>query len=206
MRIIAGEHKGRRLLGPKGSVTRPITDRVKTALFSILGPAVEDAVVVDLFAGTGSIGLEALSRGARSCCFAERERTAIERLRSNIDLLGLGGRCRIWRGDVFARLRGWLGELAEPVDLAFVDPPYDLVAGPPWQAAGAKIFDPLAEKLAPQGRVVFRCRRNIPTPEALGLLCVRERRDYGRMSLLMLGRQGLTADAGQDQGQPGESQ
>ena len=205
MRIIAGEHKGRRLLGPKGCRTRPITDRVKTALFGILGPAVEDAVVVDLFAGTGSIGLEALSRGARSCCFAERDKTAIERLRSNIDLLGLGGRCRIWRGDVFARLRGWLDDLPEPVDLAFVDPPYDLVAGPAWQPAGAKIFDPLAEKLAPRGQVVFRCRRNIPTPEALGLLCVRERRDYGRMSLLMLGRRGLPADAGQDEARPGES-
>lgn len=206
MRIIAGEHRGRRLLGPKGCQTRPITDRVKTALFSMLGPGVEDAVVVDLFAGTGSIGLEALSRGARWCCFAERERTAIERLRSNIDLLGLGGRCRIWRGDVFARLRGWLDELAEPVDLAFVDPPYELVAGPAWQAAGEKIFDPLAEKLAPRGQVVFRCRRNIPTPEALGLLCVRERRDYGRMSLLMLGRQGPTAGGRPEQGRPGGSQ
>ena len=204
MRIIAGEHKGRRLLGPKGCGTRPITDRVKTALFSILGPAVEDAVVVDLFAGTGSIGLEALSRGARSCCFAERGRMALQRLRANIDLVGLGGRCRIWRGDVFAHLRGWLGELGGPVDLAFVDPPYDLVAGPRWQAANEKIFDPLAEKLAGQGLVVFRCRRNIPTPAAFGLLCVRERRDYGRMSLLLLGRQDSPAGGGQARARPGE--
>ncbi len=188
MRIIAGEHKGRKLLPPKGMTTRPITDRVKAALFSILGEAVIDAVVVDLFAGTGSMGLEALSRGARSCCFAERDRTAIERLTRNIEAMGLTDRCRIWRGDILRRLPGWLAELPGPADLAFVDPPYALVERWQWAQATGGIFDPLAAKLAPGATVVFRCERNIALPEAFGLLSLRDRRDYGTMSLLFLAR------------------
>ncbi len=186
MRIIAGEHKGRKLLPPKGMTTRPITDRVKAALFSILGEAVIDAVVVDLFAGTGSMGLEALSRGARSCCFAERDRTAIERLTRNIEAMGLTDRCRIWRGDILRRLPGWLAELPGPADLAFVDPPYALVDDAAWRRAAEKIFDPLAGKLTEDGLVVFRCRRNLAPGEAFGRLSLRERRDYGKMSLLFL--------------------
>ena len=188
MRIIAGEHKGRKLLGPKGSVTRPITDRVKTALFDHLGPRLAGATVVDLFAGTGSMGLEALSRGADLCCFAERDRTALDRLDRNIEAMGLAERCRIWRGDILQRLSVWLSELDRPVDLAFVDPPYALVGEWQWAQAAAKIFDPLAAKLAADGTVMFRCERNAELPAAFGLLSLRDRRDYGGMSLLFLGR------------------
>ena len=188
MRIIAGEYKGRKLLAPKGGVTRPITDRVKTALFDYLEAALADAVVVDLFAGTGSLGLEALSRGARTCCFAERDRAALDRLARNIEAMALGERCRIWRGGILHRLPAWLGELDEPVDLAFVDPPYALVADWQWTQAARKIFNPLGAKLADDGTVVFRCRRNIELPAAFGLLSLRDRRDYGKMSLLMLAR------------------
>jgi len=190
MRIIAGEHRGRKLLPPKGGVTRPITDRVKTALFDYLGGDLPGATVVDLFAGTGSMGLEALSRGAARCYFAERDRIALDRLARNIEAMGLSESCRIWRGDILQRLSAWLDELDGPADLAFVDPPYALVAQWQWAQAAAKIFNPLAAKLAGDGIVMFRCERNAELPAAFGLLSLRERRDYGGMSLLLLRRSG----------------
>ncbi len=189
MRVVAGQFRGRRLLGPKGRATRPITDRVKTACFSILGEAVEQAVVVDLFCGTGSLGLEAVSRGAERCWFAERDPGAIDRLRRNIEAMGVGDRCVVWRGDVLRRLARWLRTLAEPVDLAFVDPPYGLVEQWRWCRAAGWLFDPLADHLAEEATVIFRCRRNIEVPTPLGPLCVRDRRDYGTMSLVFLGRE-----------------
>ena len=187
MRIVAGEHKGRRLLPPKGCRTRPMTDRVKTALFDVLAGAADAAAVVDLFCGTGSLGLEALSRGAASCCFAERDPAAVDRLRRNVEAMGLADRCTVWRGDVMRHLRRWLATLADPIDLAFVDPPYALTER--WRPgeAGERIFAPLADRLADDGLVVFRCRRNTPVGDALAPLCVRQRRDYGTMSLLFLG-------------------
>ena len=83
MRIIAGMHRGRKLLAPEGDVTRPITDRVKQSLFDILSPMREEAVVYDCFAGTGSMGLECLSRGAAAVTFFEADRSALSRLKKN---------------------------------------------------------------------------------------------------------------------------
>src|SRR5512140_1618812 len=101
MRIIAGEFRGRQLLAPEGSTTRPITDRVKQSLFDILSPRLEGAIVYDLFAGTGSLGLEALSRGASFCTFFEQDRSALSRLTQNIASLRLQGKCRLIAGDLF---------------------------------------------------------------------------------------------------------
>jgi 16S rRNA (guanine966-N2)-methyltransferase len=109
MRIIAGEFRGRKLLSPEGDVTRPITDRVKQSLFDILAPRLEGAVVWDLFAGTGSLGLESLSRGARQAVFFETHRGAVARLRRNIAQLALPrDRAVVRPTDVF----GWFR--AEP--------------------------------------------------------------------------------------------
>src|SRR3954463_10464834 len=85
MRIIAGEFRGRKLLAPEGDITRPITDRVKQSLFDILTPEIEGAKVYDLFAGTGSMGLECLSRGAKHSTFFESDRSAVTRLKKNIE-------------------------------------------------------------------------------------------------------------------------
>lgn len=186
MRIIAGQHKGRRLLPPKGPATRPITSRVKVALFNILGEIVDDAIVVDLFSGTGSIGLEAISRGAKYCSFAERDRHALDRLRRNIDVMGLTDRCRIWPGDIMRHLRRRLAELNEPIDLAFVDPPYALTERWRWDKARENLFTPLADKLADDGLIIFRCQRNIVLPDTLKPLYLHDRRDYGQMSLVFL--------------------
>jgi 16S rRNA (guanine966-N2)-methyltransferase len=124
MRVVAGEFRGRRLVAPPGTSTRPTTDKVREATFNALGSLdlVDGAHVADLYAGSGAIGIEALSRGAAHCTFAERDRDALRALRTNLDALGLGERSRVVTGDVLA--------VAAAIDaeLVFADPPYDFTA------------------------------------------------------------------------------
>lgn len=121
MRIITGAAKGRRLAAPDTERTRPATDRVREAVFSAIGPWVEEADVLDLYAGSGSYGLEALSRGAASATFVERGRDAIEALRTNIEVVGLGGTIVATDVDSFLRQPG-----PRRYHLVFIDPPWDL--------------------------------------------------------------------------------
>ena len=123
MRIITGEFKGRKLESVPDPYLRPIDDRVKGAVFNILAPWLQGAKGLDLFAGTGAIGLEALSRGAASVCFVEKERAFQAVLKKNIEKLKVGDRATVWPGDVFAAVER-LGEKKEQFDLIFVDPPY----------------------------------------------------------------------------------
>ncbi len=120
MRIIAGSAKGRRLEAPRTSNTRPITDRAKESIFSSLGDRVLGARVLDLYAGSGAFGFEALSRGAGSVEFVERGREAVGVLRRNVDSTRLGG--KIVADDVVR----FLERTSETYDLVFVDPPYAL--------------------------------------------------------------------------------
>lgn len=121
MRVIAGTHKGRRLLGPKdGSHVRPTSGRVKEALFSILGDRVVGASVLDLYAGTGAIGIEALSRGAARVMFVESHRDSLTSLHANLRHCGLIGRADVFPGDAAAFLR----QAAPAFDVVFLDPPY----------------------------------------------------------------------------------
>jgi 16S rRNA (guanine966-N2)-methyltransferase len=120
VRIIAGRWKSRQLKTLRGRDVRPTTDRVREAWMSALGAAVVDARVVDLFAGSGALGLEALSRGATHVVFVERARGALGVLRANIGLLGAGPECTVVDRDAFRYLR----TLEEPFDLALADPPY----------------------------------------------------------------------------------
>src|SRR3954464_9310084 len=101
MRIIAGEFRGRKLLPPEGTTTRPVTDRVKQSLFDILSPLLPGARVYDCFAGTGSMGLESLSRGAERAAFFEKDPSALKRLRQNIETLGVTDRSIVIAGDLF---------------------------------------------------------------------------------------------------------
>ena len=189
MRILAGAHKGRKLLSPpRGSEGRPITGLAKKSLFDILGGRLDQATVVDLYCATGTMGLEALSRGAARCCFAERDPRLLDRLRRNIETLGAAERCVIWRGDVASHLRGWLNELCEPVDVAFVDPPYAHSRRWDWQVAGDRIFTPLARRLADDGLVVLRVPSGLCPPERIGPLSTRRRRTHGGMTLVLLDR------------------
>lgn len=123
LRIIAGEFGGRRIQPPPGEGTRPMLDRVREAVFATIGDRVEGARVLDLFAGTGSLGLEALSRGAVGARFVERDRAMARVLEQNLAALDVGDRAQLEVGDALAPRR-W-GD--PPHDLLFLDPPYPLV-------------------------------------------------------------------------------
>ncbi len=193
MHILAGEYKGRKLLAPKGKhTTRPMTSSAKKSLFDILSAAIDDAVVADIFCGTGTLGLEALSRGARVCCFADRDRLALDRLRRNVETLGASDRSVIRRGDAYARLRAWLAALGSPVDLAFVDPPYPQSRSWDWDDVARRIFEPLRDSLAEDGTVVLRVQSSSTPPETIAGLAVRRRRAYGDMAVVMYGPAGVS--------------
>jgi 16S rRNA (guanine966-N2)-methyltransferase len=120
VRVIAGKAKGRKLRSVPGDVARPITDRGKESLFNILGDGVVDALFLDLFAGTGSVGIEALSRGARRAVFVERNRRAIETIAENLKITGLTAQAELIRDNVFRFLAR---EPAERFDLIYIAPP-----------------------------------------------------------------------------------
>lgn len=129
MRIIAGEFRHRKLISPPdATVTRPIPDRVKEALFNLLRGWTEGATVLDVFAGSGAIGLEAVSRGAARCVFVERDRRIAELLQKNIDMLGCTDRCDVIRADALGP--ALLTRCPRDIDLMFFDPPYPLVQTP----------------------------------------------------------------------------
>lgn len=127
MRIIAGEWRGRKLIAPKGDATRPTGDRTRETLFSMLTSRLgtfEELRVADLFAGSGALGLEALSRGAGQCLFVEQERGALDAIRANIAALDARARSTVEAGSVMG-----LRAAAEPLDLILADPPYRSGAG-----------------------------------------------------------------------------
>lgn len=170
MRIVAGSHGGRRLVAPPGDTTRPTSDRVREALFSMLGP-LDGHEVLDLFAGSGALGLESLSRGARRAVLVERDRRALVALRTNVAALGFGdGRAVVRAGDA-GRVARDAAAGAEAYDLVFLDPPYRLAAG--FGATHGALLDAL---LAPGARVVSESDRR--TPMELAVPLTQERR-YG---------------------------
>lgn len=127
MRIIAGEWRGRPIVAPKGDTTRPTADRTRETLFSMLTSRVgsfEGMKVADLFAGSGALGLEALSRGAAHCLFVEQDKAALDALKSNIAKLGAGLRSKVAAQSVLT-----LGPAPEPCDIILMDPPYTTGAG-----------------------------------------------------------------------------
>lgn len=183
MRIIAGEHRGRRLLGPvDASTTRPITDRVKTSLFDRLAAAgrIEGAVVGDLFAGTGSMGLECLSRGAKHVTFVERDRVARQRLAENLKAIGASDRAVINGGDALGA--ALLPALRYALELVFVDPPYAMVEDEKQASAVARQMVRLGAVAAEGAWMVLR------TPGRVGGLMVEgwgepQSKVYGSMAL-----------------------
>jgi len=175
VRVIAGRAGGIRLKVPK-RVTRPSTDRLREALFSILGPWVEGVRVLDLFSGSGALGIEALSRGAREAVFVEENAGACGVIQANLDTAGMAG--RVVRGDVFAALRREAGEFG----LLLADPPYAL----PGRAdlAGRLVGCPdLPARLADGGMLVLEVEAEREAPEAPGW-GLRDRRVYGSSAIL----------------------
>jgi 16S rRNA (guanine966-N2)-methyltransferase len=159
MRVIAGEAKGRTLVAPKGTGTRPATDRIRETLFAILEPSLPGARVLDLFAGAGTLGIEALSRGAAHVTFVERAAAAVDALRKNLAATGFADRSEL----VAANVLGFLdrGVPSATYDLVFLDPPFaDLAI-----LDAALGHQSLERALAPDATVVVRVlRKHPPTP------------------------------------------
>ncbi len=175
MRVIAGVAKGRRLVAPPGDRTRPTSDRVKESWFSSLQPALGGAHVLDLYAGSGGLGLEALSRGAAAVTFVERDRRALASLRTNIDAVDLPGATVLAR-DVQQAL---VGELADaPFDVVVADPPYAIAEG---ELAAA--LTALLRHLAPGAVVTLERGRREPTPAWPAELGDATARRYGDTTL-----------------------
>ena len=172
MRIIAGSARSRRLIGPPGTTTRPMTDRVRESLFSSIAAWLPESHVLDLYAGSGSMGLEALSRGAASATFVEQDRHALQALRTNIETVGLGG--RVVAGEVDRFLAANTGQF----DLAFVDPPY-VVALPSLVETMTK----LSPRLAQGGLAVVHRRRGDDPPVVIDDLVLCDQRQYGGAEL-----------------------
>jgi 16S rRNA (guanine966-N2)-methyltransferase len=158
MRIIAGAYKGRKLNPPADLSVRPTPDRVKEALFSILGSFVEDAVVVDLFAGSGNLGLEALSRGARKCYFGDRSRESIRLIHENVTHCKANMISNIILGDY----RNVLSQIKEKVDIVFLDPPYREHL---WEDVISILYE--KELMNPEGLVVLEHPREIKLPQEI---------------------------------------
>ncbi|MEP7040583.1 MAG: 16S rRNA (guanine(966)-N(2))-methyltransferase RsmD [Chloroflexota bacterium] len=175
MRVIAGTARGRPLVAPRGAHTRPITDRVKETLFGILADRVVDTRVLDLYAGSGSVGIEALSRGAASCDFVEHDRRAIAAIRENLERAGVAEHGSVHAVDVMRYL-----ERSEALrfGLIFLDPPYE-------ERAILAPLERLVGRVAPRGTVVVKHHWRTPIPEATGLSRWRERR-FGETTLTFL--------------------
>lgn len=170
MRVIAGEAKGRRLKGPRGSETRPTSDKVKEALLSILGDRVKDARVLDLFAGSGGIGIEALSRGATHVDFVEVAEAISDLLEQNLTACGFGDRASIYRMDAFRFIK----QIHRPYDLVFADPPYHN-----WQLK--KLLPVLGQgaMISPDGLAVVEHFHKIHLPKEIGNLEAVRSYEYG---------------------------
>jgi 16S rRNA (guanine966-N2)-methyltransferase len=175
MRVVAGTLRGRPIVAPEGEGTRPTTDRAREATFNSLVSlgAVEDAKVIDLFAGSGAMGIEALSRGAASCAFLERDRKALDSIRHNIKTLQLADNTTVVSGDVMTNVVA-----LRNVDLVLADPPYDFDR---W----ADLLTVLNLVIAPGGVVVTESGREIQPPE--GWEAIRSKR-YGRAWVAFLQR------------------
>ncbi len=164
MRVVAGEFKGRRLHAPKGQRTRPTADRVREALFSILGP-VEGLQMLDLFAGSGALGIEALSRGAASATFVDSDPRAVAAIERNLAAIGIDA--RVHKRDALA----FLADSDERYDLVLIDPPY---------SSAGRLAGPLSERLpgvvTENARIVSESDKRAPLELDLPLA---DERTYG---------------------------
>jgi 16S rRNA (guanine966-N2)-methyltransferase len=156
MRIIAGQRRGHKFDGPKGKGTRPTSDLVRESVFNILGSSVSGRIVVDLFAGTGALGLEALSRGATRAIFVERNRENVALIHHNVATLRFEDRARVLTADAYRWARSFESIDDEPL-VVFLDPPYDEYEHRPKKVR--ELLEHLAERLPPGSVIVAESRR-----------------------------------------------
>ena len=185
MRIIAGAKRGMKLLGPKTQVSRPITDRVKESLFSILRKydLPDGKIVADLFCGVGSLGLEALSRGAVSVTFVEQDTKIIGILKKNVNKAGFVKESKVINADAF--------KIGAPVDekkydLVFVDPPYARSEDVGRDSPLRVVLEVLSEQVSDDGVVVVRVNRRTELLDRYGRFKIVERRQWGTMAVTIL--------------------
>ena len=187
MRIIAGRKRGMKLFSPKTTVTRPIIDRVKESLFSVLFkydlPA--GKVVADVFSGVGSLGLEALSRGAQFVTFVENDSNVLTTLNKNIEKADFIKDSKVIRANAF-KVGAPPVSSGEKYDLVFVDPPYADSEDVSIDSRLGNLLDILSQQIVPDGFVVVRTRRTIELPGQYGPLKVIERREWGTMAISIL--------------------
>lgn len=174
MRVIAGKAKGRNLTAPKGLQTRPVPAMIKEALYNIWQSRIDGARFLDLFAGSGSMGIEALSRGAEHVVFVDQDRKAIQAIRSNLALCRFTEGWEVFQDDVFRRITR-LKEQGQKFDIIYADPPFTV----------EKIFLPLIEALsdacllAEYGQLVIRTKKEMRMPDALQRLEQSRMKTYG---------------------------
>ena len=177
MRVISGSAKGRKLKAPPGLNTRPITDMIKGALFNVWGSEVIDAKLLDLFAGSGSVGIEALSRGAEKVVFVDKSNQAIKVIKENLSNCGFEKAGQLYQGDIFQAL-GALARQGERFNLIYIDPPFN----------NTEIFCDVMEVLdkidifAPDHILVIRTPRKMEMPSFTRLIKYRQK-SYGESSL-----------------------
>jgi 16S rRNA (guanine966-N2)-methyltransferase len=174
MRVITGTARGRKLQTPAGTAVRPTSDMVKEAVFSIVQFEVEGARVLDLFAGSGQMGIEALSRGARSCVFVDNAKNSLAAVRENLRSCNLTAHAKVMAGDALVFLREYRGE---PFDIAFLDPPYAEGLMPAALAA-------LSDHISQSGVVLCETDRDTPLPETAGSLILKKKYRYGKTKLV----------------------
>jgi 16S rRNA (guanine(966)-N(2))-methyltransferase RsmD len=177
IRVIAGKAKGRKLKMVPGTSTRPIGDRVKEALFNILGSDIIDASFLDLFAGTGSVGIEALSRGAGSCTFVDLDRKSIQIIHENLSHCGFSDGAAVLQRDAFAYLDG---PVQTTFDMIFIGPPQ-------YKGLWEKSLHQLDQKsgwINPDGTVIVQIDPNEYKPLDMDILSLYDERKYGNTKLL----------------------
>lgn len=178
MRVIAGTAKGRRLIAPEGIDTRPVTSKIKEALFSIWQMEIADAKFLDLFAGSGSIGIEAMSRGAEKVVFVEKDWRAVNVIKQNLSICKFKEGCQVYRDDVFRRIER-LKEDGDTFDIIYLDPPFTV----------DEIFLPVLEALsrgeilADEGVIAIRTKKKKEMPDAIGVLKKFKEKTYGLSSV-----------------------
>ncbi len=183
MRIIAGIRRGMNILPPNGSQTRPITDRVKESIFDVLFKynLIEGRYVADLFCGTGSFGLESISRGAKEAVFVDQDRRAIDVLRKNIEKARFESQSKVVCGNAF-KIGAPIG-VGKKCSLVFVDPPYEMSRQAGDKSRLAELLEILPQQLTEDGLVVVRTEKIVKVLDSYGPLRIIDNRVWGKMSV-----------------------
>ena len=177
MRVITGTARGARLVTLEGMETPPTVERIKEAVFSMVQFEMEGRRVLDLFAGSGQMGIEALSRGAKSAAFVDSSAQAVQVIRRNLEHVRLAERATVAAEDY----QLFLSHASGPFDIAFIDPPYS-------HGLAEKALAAVAERMSPQGVVICETNGDDPMPDAAGEFALYQKRDYGRTTIRLYRR------------------